>query len=67
MPQIIASPKVYDVIIVGCGFLSSEMGVRDLPYLGNTAVADWQGCPPEVLAKLGLELESKGPRDKTGF
>jgi hypothetical protein len=40
-------------IVVG-GFFSSKMGVKDLPYLGNTMVADWQGCPPEVLAKLGL-------------
>jgi len=29
--------------------------VKDLPYLGNTMVADWEGCPPEVLAKLGLK------------
>jgi hypothetical protein len=40
-------------LVVG-GFFSSKMGVKDLPYLGNTTVADWQGCPAEVLAKLGL-------------
>ncbi len=45
------------------GFYSSEMGVKDLPYLGNQMVAHWDGCPPEVLekireneAKLGLKL-----------
>ena len=45
------------------GFYSSEMGVKDLPYLGNKMVAHWEGCPPEVLekireneAKLGLKL-----------
>lgn len=27
---------------------------RDLEYLGNTVVAEWKGCPPAVLAKLGL-------------
>jgi gluconate 2-dehydrogenase gamma chain len=32
------------------GFFSSEMGVRDLPYLGNTAVAEWKGCDPKVWA-----------------
>jgi hypothetical protein len=53
--------------LVVSGFFSSKMGVKDLPYLGNTAVADWQGCPPEVLAKLGLQPESKGPWDMTGF
>jgi len=41
--------------LVVSGFFSSKMGVKDLPYLGNTMVADWQGCPPEVLAKLGLK------------
>ncbi|MGI9073523.1 MAG: gluconate 2-dehydrogenase subunit 3 family protein [Bryobacteraceae bacterium] len=30
------------------GFFSSKMGVADLPYLGNTVVTDWQGCPPKV-------------------
>jgi len=31
------------------------MGVQDLPYLGDTMVAEWEGCAPEVLAKLGLK------------
>ena len=43
--------------LVVSGFFSSKMGVKDLPYLGNTMVADWKGCPPEVLTKLGLEPE----------
>ena len=43
--------------LVVSGFFSSKMGVRDLPYLGYTAVAEWQGCPPEVLARLGLKPE----------
>ena len=30
------------------------MGVKDIEYVGNTFVAEWKGCPPEVLAKLGL-------------
>ncbi|MBV9888062.1 MAG: gluconate 2-dehydrogenase subunit 3 family protein, partial [Acidobacteria bacterium] len=30
------------------GFFSSKMGVADLPYLGNTAVAEWKGCDPKV-------------------
>jgi hypothetical protein len=36
------------------GFWSSQMGVADLQYKGNVYVADWQGCPPEQLAKLGV-------------
>lgn len=30
------------------GFFSSKAGVADLPYLGNTAVAEWKGCDPEI-------------------
>ncbi len=41
--------------LVVSGFFSSKMGVKDLPYLGNTMVRDWEGCPPAVLAKLGLK------------
>ena len=47
--------------LVVSGFFSSRMGVKDLPYLGNTMVGDWQGCPPEALAKLGLKPESRIP------
>lgn len=41
--------------MVASGYWSSEMGVRDLQYLGNTAVGRWDGCPPEALRKLGLD------------
>lgn len=34
------------------GFYSSKMGIRDLPYLGNTAVAEWKGADPAVWAKI---------------
>ena len=40
--------------LTASGFWSSEMGVKDIAYVGNTFVAEWKGCPPEVLAKLGL-------------
>jgi gluconate 2-dehydrogenase gamma chain len=36
------------------GFYTSEMGTRDLPYVGNEPQAEWRGCPTDVLAKLGL-------------
>ena len=40
--------------LTASGFWSSAMGVKDIEYVGNTFVAEWKGCPPEVLAKLGL-------------
>jgi gluconate 2-dehydrogenase gamma chain len=44
--------------LVASGFWSSRMGVEDLRYTGNTFVAEWKGCPPEVLAKIGI---TEGP------
>jgi len=38
--------------LVVSGFYTSEIGLRDLPYLGNEPQASWQGCPAPVMAKL---------------
>ncbi len=43
--------------LVVSGFFTSEIGIKDLPYLGNEPQSDWQGCPAPVLAKLGLLAE----------
>jgi hypothetical protein len=40
--------------LTAAGFFSSKLGVEDLRYQGNTFVAEWKGCPPEALAKLGV-------------
>jgi hypothetical protein len=37
------------------GFWSSKMGVDDLQYMGNTPVAQWNGCPAPALNKLGVK------------
>jgi gluconate 2-dehydrogenase gamma chain len=36
------------------GFWSSQMGVDDLQYMGNRPIAQWNGCPPAALDKLGV-------------
>ncbi len=43
--------------LTASGFFSSKMGMEDLQYLGNTVVAEWTGCPPAALARLGVEYE----------
>jgi hypothetical protein len=40
--------------LTASGFYSSRMGIADLRYVGNTFVAEWTGCSPEALAKLGV-------------
>ncbi len=47
--------KMRDLVV--SGFFSSEMGVKDLPYLGNQMLSSWEGCPANVLAKLGLRYK----------
>ncbi len=37
------------------GFFSSQIGVKDLGYIGNVAVPAWNGCPPAALKHLGVE------------
>jgi hypothetical protein len=43
--------------LTASGFWSSETGIRDLRYLGNTAVAEWTGCPPDQLQRLGVTYD----------
>ncbi len=43
--------------LVVAGFFTSAAGIKDLPYLGNEPRAEWNGCPPAVLTKLGLTKE----------
>lgn len=46
-------------LVVG-GFFSSEEGVKDLPYQGNQMVANWEGCPSNVVAQIEKNLKTKG-------
>lgn len=40
------------------GYFSSKMGVAALPYLGNTAVAHWDGCNPKVWAIIEERMKN---------
>jgi gluconate 2-dehydrogenase gamma chain len=41
--------------LTASGFWSSRIGIDDLRYMGNVANPDWQGCPDEALAHLGVK------------
>jgi gluconate 2-dehydrogenase gamma chain len=41
--------------LTASGFWSSKIGIDDLKYVGNVANPDWQGCPADALAHLGLK------------
>lgn len=42
--------------LVVSGFFTSRQGIRDLPYVGNQPQQKWNGCPPQVRARLGLDV-----------
>ena len=43
-------------LVVG-SFYSSKIGIRDIAYVGNRMVPQWNGCPDTVLAKLGVTYD----------
>jgi hypothetical protein len=44
--------------LTASGFFSSKMGVADLPYLGNRAVAEWKGADPKVWAVIEERMKN---------
>jgi gluconate 2-dehydrogenase gamma chain len=40
--------------LTAAGFFSSQMGWRDLEFVGNAFLPSWDGCPPEAMARLGV-------------
>jgi gluconate 2-dehydrogenase gamma chain len=40
--------------LTASGFWTSRIGMTDLQFQGNRVVAEWTGCPPAALAKLGV-------------
>ena len=46
--------------MAAAGFFSSAIGFKDLQYMGNTFVPQWNGCPEAALTKLGVSYDEKG-------
>jgi hypothetical protein len=55
--QAVAFFNEFRALTVG-GFYSSKMGVGDLPFLGNVAVAEWKGCDPKVWAIIEERMKN---------
>lgn len=43
--------------LIAGGYYTTPEGMKDIGYRGNISMASWDGPPPEVLEKLGLEPE----------
>jgi gluconate 2-dehydrogenase gamma chain len=48
--------------LTATGFYTSEIGVKDMGYMGNTATK-WNGVPNEVLRQYGLSYSEKELRE----
>ena len=55
-PGFQAGARFFDEIrdLTSSGFYTSDAGMKDLQYIGNVALARFDGPPAEVLRKLGL-------------
>jgi gluconate 2-dehydrogenase gamma chain len=43
--------------MTAAGFFSSKIGVNDIGYMGNEWRHEWNGCPTEAMARLGVSHE----------
>jgi gluconate 2-dehydrogenase gamma chain len=45
--------------LTATGFWTSQMGMKDLQYIGNTYLTSWRGCPDECLKALGVSYTTE--------
>ena len=52
--------------MVATGFYTSQIGVKDIGYIGNMA-AQWNGVPDDVLRQYGLSYSEKELKECISF
>lgn len=52
--------------LTACGFFTSEIGVKDLGYMGNRP-NQWDGVPEDVLAQYGLKYDERTLQESVKF
>jgi hypothetical protein len=52
--------------LTASGFYSSEMGIKDVGYIGNTPT-QWNGVPDDVLKQYGLSYTEKELKECVKF
>jgi len=50
--------------LTASGFFSTEMGYKDVRFVGNAFNPGYSGCPPEAMAKLGVSPDVMKTRVK---
>jgi gluconate 2-dehydrogenase gamma chain len=52
--------------LTACGFFTSEIGIKDLDYLGNRP-NQWDGVPQEVLDQYGVKYDERTLAESVKF
>jgi gluconate 2-dehydrogenase gamma chain len=52
--------------LTACGFFTSEIGIKDLGYMGNRP-NQWDGVPQEVLDQYGLKYDERTLAESVKF
>jgi gluconate 2-dehydrogenase gamma chain len=52
--------------LTACGFFTSEIGIKDLGYVGNRP-NQWDGVPEDVLAQYGLKYDERTLAESVKF
>lgn len=52
--------------LTACGFFTSEIGVKDLGYMGNRP-NQWDGVPEDVLQQYGLKYDERTLKESVKF
>jgi gluconate 2-dehydrogenase gamma chain len=52
--------------LTACGFFTSEIGIKDLGYMGNRP-NQWDGVPQEVLDQYGLKYDARTLAESVKF
>jgi gluconate 2-dehydrogenase gamma chain len=53
--------------LTASGFFSSEMGYKDVRFVGNVFNPNFNGCPPEAMKKLGVSHDLMKTRVKVQY
>ncbi len=52
--------------LTACGFFTSQIGIKDLGYMGNTP-NQWDGVPQDVLDQYGLKYDNRTLNESVKF
>ena len=52
--------------LTACGFFTSEIGIKDLGYMGNKP-NQWDGVPEDVLAQYGVKYDERTLAESVKF